>query len=139
MNMSMRRLPTVREYMDTSVHTLSPDTDILKAVNLLVQKGVTGAPVVDAQGKLVGMLTELDCLKLLTHGDAGQGAPRGQVKDFMSTTVQTIPPDMDIYYAAGLFLKVHFRRFPVVEDGALVGAITRFDILKAVQRGLATL
>jgi CBS domain-containing protein len=125
--------------MDTTVHTLSPDTDIFKAVNFLLQKKVTGAPVVDAAGKLVGMLTELDCLKLLTLGDADHQAPSGQVKDFMSTTVQTIPPGMDIYYAAGLFMKVAFRRFPVVEDGRLVGAITRFDILRAVQRGLTTL
>src|SRR3954467_8620347 len=109
MTPNMRRLPTVSEYMDTTVHTLSPDTDIFKAVNFLLQKKVTGAPVVDAQGKLVGMLTELDCLKLLTLGTDHQ-APSGQVRDFMSTTVQTIPPTMDIYYAAGMFMKVPFRR-----------------------------
>src|SRR4051812_25064260 len=135
---SLRRLPTVREYMDTTVHTLSPDTDIYKAVTFLLQKKVTGAPVIDAAGKLVGMLTELDCLKLLTLGTDHQ-APSGRVESFMSTTVQTIPPDMDIYYAAGLFMKVPFRRFPVVEDGKLVGAITRFDILRAVKQGLASL
>src|SRR5438105_9680883 len=104
--MNLRRLPTVREYMDTVVHTLSPDTDILKAVGFLLQKRVTGAPVVVGKGELIGILTELDCLKLLIHGDAEQGAPRGQVKDFMTTSVQSIPPDMDIYYAAGLFMKV---------------------------------
>jgi CBS domain-containing protein len=49
----------------------------------------------------------------------------------------TIPPDMDVYYAAGLFLKVDFRRFPVVEDGKLVGAITRFDILRVIQSNLS--
>jgi CBS domain-containing protein len=44
---------------------------------------------------------------------------------------------MDIYYCAGLFANVAFRRFPVVEDGRLVGAITRFDLLRAVARYLA--
>jgi CBS domain-containing protein len=55
----------------------------------------------------------------------------------MTAQVQTIPPTMDIYYCAGLFMDVSFRRFPVVEDGRLVGAITRFDLLRAVHRYLA--
>lgn len=136
--MTIRRFPTVRECMDTGVQTLSPETDILKGVSFLLQKRVTGAPVTNGKGELVGILTEFDCLRLLTLGDAEHNAPRGLVKDFMTSAVQTIPPDMDIYYAAGLFLKVHFRRFPVVDDGRLVGAITRFDIIRAVQHGLAT-
>ncbi len=55
----------------------------------------------------------------------------------MTSEVKTIPPTMDIYYVAGLFMSEDFRRFPVVEDGRIVGAITRFDVLRAVQRGLA--
>ena len=137
--MIIRRLPTVREFMDTSVHTLSPEMDFIKAVNFLLQKKVTGAPVINGKGELVGILTEFDCLKGLTLGDANHEVPQGQVKDFMTTAVQTIPPDMDIYYAAGLFMKVRFRRFPVLEAGRLVGAITRFDILRVVQRGLTQL
>ena len=54
----------------------------------------------------------------------------------MTAKVQTIPPTMDIYCCAGLFANVAFRRFPVVEDGRLVGAITRFDLLRAVHRYL---
>jgi len=135
--MTIRRLATVREFMDTSVPTLTPETDIIKGVNFLLQKRVTGAPVTNAQDEVIGILTEFDCLRLLTLGDADHKAPRGQVKDFMTSPVQTIPPDMDIYFAAGRFMKVHFRRFPVVEDRRLVGAITRFDILRAVQQGLA--
>jgi CBS domain-containing protein len=138
--MTMRRLPTVREFMDRYVDTLSPDTDIMEAVDFLVEKRVTGAPVTNTKGELVGMLTELDCLKLLTHGDAkAHEAPKGKVKDFMTRDVQTIPPTMDVYYAAGLFMNVPYRRFPVIDNGRIVGAITRFDILRAVQRGLAAL
>jgi len=124
--------------MDTYVDTLSPETDIMEAVKFLLQKRVTGALVTSSKGELLGILTELDCLKLLTLGNADHVAPSGKVKDFMSSEMQTIPPNMDIYYAAGLFLNVSFRRFPVVENGVLVGAITRFDILRAVQ-GVLTL
>ena len=137
--MTIRRLPTVREFMDKYVDTLSPETDIMEAVNFLLEKRVTGAVVTDSKGELVGILTEFDCLKLLTLGGADHEAPKGTVKNFMTSEVQTIPPTMDIYYAAGLFMSAKFRRFPVVEHGRIVGAITRFDILRAVQRGLAGL
>lgn len=134
--MTIRRLPTVRETMDRYLESLSPETDIMEAVDFLLEKRVTGALVVNDKRELVGILTELDCLKLLTLGDERSEAPRGKVKDFMTSKVQTIPPTMDIYYAAGLFMKVPFRRFAVVEDGRVVGAITRFDILRAARRGL---
>jgi CBS domain-containing protein len=133
----MSRLPTVREFMDRHVQTISPDLDIMDAVDFLLEKRVTGAIVADSKGKLAGILTEFDCLRLLTHGDARGETPRGKVRDFMTAQVQTIPPTMDIYYCAGLFMDVSFRRFPVVEDGRIVGAITRFDLLRAVHRYLA--
>ncbi|MGP1676680.1 MAG: CBS domain-containing protein [Burkholderiales bacterium] len=135
--MTIRHLPTVREFMDKYVDTLAPETDIWDAVDFLLEKRVTGAPVADSKGKLVGILTESDCLKLLTLGGPDHDTPKGKVKDFMTAAVESIPPTMDIYYAAGLFLTRNFRRLPVVEDGRIVGAITQFDILRAVQRGLA--
>jgi CBS domain-containing protein len=121
--------------MDTEVCVLAPETEILDAVGTLVEHRVTGAPVINDAGHLVGMLTEKDCLRLVATG-AGADRPRGTVADFMSTGVTTIPPDMDVYYAAGLFLHQPFRRFPVVDDGRLVGAITRFDILRVIHAKL---
>jgi CBS domain-containing protein len=135
--MTIQHLPTVREFMDKYVDTLSPDTDIWDAVDFLLEKRITGVPVADSKGKLAGILTESDCLKLLTLGGPDHEAPKGKVKDFMTSAVDSIPPTMDIYYVAGLFLTKNFRRLPVVEDGRIVGAITQFDILRAVQRGLA--
>jgi len=118
--------------MDRYVDTISPESDIIEAVDFLLEKRVTGALVANAKGELVGILTEYDCLRLLTH----QESPAGKVKDFMVSDVQTIPPSMDIYFCAGLFMKVPFRRFAVVEKGRLVGAITRFDLLRAVRRNI---
>jgi CBS domain-containing protein len=121
--------------MDTRVPTISPDTEILDAIDFLLKHRVTGAPVVDAAENLVGMLTERDCLALVSTGvDAER--PRGTVASFMTTDVITIQPDMDVYYVAGLFLNHTFRRFPVIEDGKLVGAITRFDILRVMEANL---
>lgn len=122
--------------MDKHVATLRPEDDVLDAVALLLEYRVTGAPVVDKTGKLIGILTEKDCLRLIAQGVDGR-LPRGKVSKYMTPDPETISPDMDIYFAAGLFLNRNFRRFLVVEDGKLVGAITRFDILRAVRANLA--
>ncbi len=128
----MTQLPTVRMYMDKWVHTLTPDTDIHSGVAMLLSRHITGAPVVDEDQRVVGILTEKDCLRLLTMGDHS-GELEGLVAEYMTTDVTTVPPEMDIYFAAGVFLNHHFRRLPVVEDGKLIGAITRFDILRAIR------
>jgi CBS domain-containing protein len=132
----MTKLPVVKDHMDRHVATLRPETSILDAVGFLLEKKVTGAPVVDKTGRLVGIITEKDCLRLVAAGIGGD-LPRGSVADIMTQNPETIPPEMDIYYVAGLFLSRPFRRFPVVEDGKLVGAITRFDILRVIQANLS--
>ncbi len=128
-------LPRVSEYMDIEVATLKPDDEIMHAVKFLLEQRVTGAPVVDEAERVVGIVTEKDCLRLLAEGRDGD-VPQGTVADFMTRDVTTIPPRMNIYFVAGMFLNDVVRRFPVVEDGRLVGAITRFDILRAIQTKL---
>jgi CBS domain-containing protein len=129
-------LPNVRMYMDRETHALSADDDVLAAALRLIDEGVTGAPVVDDEGHVVGELSEYDCLRLLAEGHGGE-VPRGRVRDFMATTFTAVPPTMDVYYVAGMFLKdpTH-RRFMVMEGPRLVGVVTRKDILRAVQAGL---
>ncbi len=134
--MQTHTLPTVRKYMDTESHALSAADDILLAVGRLIDEGVTDAPVLDDAGNVVGVLSEYDCLRLLAEGRAGD-PPRGAVSDFMSRTYTSVPPSMDVYFVAGMFLSEPTqRRFVVIEDGRLVGVITRKDILRAVELGL---
>lgn len=127
-------LPVVRDYMDHVVVTVPPDMAIIDCVDTLLEKGVTGAPVLDADGDLIGIVTAKDCLRILSMGQNAE-RPSGTVADFMTKELVTIPPSMNIYFAAGLFIGHHFRRLPVVEDGKLVGGITRFDILRAITAG----
>lgn len=126
----MQKLPIVRDFMDRFVDTVPPEMNVLEAVEFLLAKRITGVPVV-TNGEMVGILTETDCLKLLAKG-ADHDLPHGKVSDFMTREVRTIPSKMDIYYAAGVFLQVNFRRLPVVDEGHLVGVITRFDILRGL-------
>jgi CBS domain-containing protein len=134
--MKSQTIPTVRTYMDRETHALSGDDDILVAVGRLIDEGVTGAPVVDDQGHVVGELSEFDCLRLLAEGSGGERA-RGHVRDFMSTEFTAVPSTMDVYYVAGMFLRdpAH-RRFIVIDGQQLVGVVTRKDILRAVRAGL---
>ena len=73
--------------MDKFVDTLSPETDIREAVDFMLEKRVTGVLVANSRKQLVGILTEYDCLKLLTLGDSQHEAPMGKVKDFMKCDV----------------------------------------------------
>ncbi len=129
----MKRQPKIGEYMDAVVPTLSPETRIMKAVDFLLRHRVTGAPVVDSGGRLLGIITETDLLKLVTAGIHGQPPTEATVAEYMTTDVMTVPPTVDIYYVAGIFLKNKFRRRPVVKGGKIVGAITRFDLLRVVR------
>ena len=129
----MNSLPKISEFMDQVVPTLGPDMQIMKAVDYLLRHRVTGAPVVDSSGSLLGIITETDLLKLLTQGIQGHSPNEATVADYMSTDVVTVPQTADIYYVAGIFLNNNFRRLPVVEDGKIVGAITRYDLLRVVQ------
>lgn len=129
----MDSLPKISEFMDRVVPTLGPDMQIMKAVDNLLRHKVTGAPVVDSDGRLLGIITETDLLKLLTQGIHGQPPTEATVADYMSTDVVTVPQTADIYYVAGIFLNNKFRRIPVVEDGKIVGAITRYDLLRVIQ------
>jgi CBS domain-containing protein len=97
---------------------------------------ISGAPVVDDENQLLGLISEKDCLKLMAKG-LDNNIPKVNVADFMTTKVDTILPEMDIYFAAGIFIKNTYRRFPVVDkNGKLVGQISRRDILRAIHENI---
>jgi CBS domain-containing protein len=129
----MEKLPKVSECMDQVVPTLSPDTPIIKAVSFLLRHRVTGAPVVDNKGKLLGIITETDLLRLITEGVDSKPPIKAKVSDFMTSEVVTVPSTVDVYYVAGIFNESKFRRLPVVDDEQIVGSITRFDLLRVIQ------
>ena len=122
----------VKDYMARTLVTFKPDTDVLDAVHSLVKHRIAGAPVVDDAGNLIGMLSELDCMKIALHagyhGDWG-----GPVSDYMSDGVETVDADMSIIDLAQVFIDSKYRRFPVMENNRLVGQISRRDVLRALE------
>ena len=129
----MHVTPPVSDYMDKSFVTFTPDMDVYRAIDIMIEKKITGAAVVDEKGNLVGVLSEKDCLRTLVHA-AYSDLPTGKVSDFMTVKVVTISPDLDVFSVADKFLKVNHRRLLVVKDNKLVGQITRRDLLRAIQK-----
>jgi predicted transcriptional regulator len=129
----MSETNTVRIYMSTQVVTLHPDMDILEAVQILADRGIPGAPVVDDLGNIVGLLAEKDCLeavlKATYHEEWG-----GRVAEYMQTRVRTIDAGLGIIDAAQLFVETSLRGFPVVDNQRIVGQLNRSDLLKALIR-----
>ncbi len=124
--------PKIEDYMAKQLVTLSPDMEINHAMNVLLDGRISGAPVLDDKGKLVGVLSKKDCLKAALNSSYYQEWG-GTVADYMASEVETLEADMDLVQAAERFLASHFRRFPVMRDGRLAGQISRADVL----RGLA--
>jgi CBS domain-containing protein len=120
-----------RDYMSSSLVVLSPDDDAVRAMKVLVDHGISGAPVVDAHGSLVGLLTERDCMRVAYEATYHQ-QPAGKVRDYMAREVETVSADLSVVAVIDRFVKSRFRRFPVVEGSRLVGQLSRRDILRAV-------
>ncbi|HMO51709.1 MAG TPA: CBS domain-containing protein [Kiritimatiellia bacterium] len=130
----MSKVILVREVMATGLLTLKPDMPIFQAIGLLLKNKVSGAPVVDENNKLVGVLSEKDCLRIFANEAFFSETAGGAVADYMTREVQTIDPDAEVFAAADVFMKHSFRRLPVVDDGNLVGQLSRRDILMASMR-----
>ncbi|WP_373503687.1 CBS domain-containing protein [Aestuariivirga sp.] len=127
----MNQRPRIRDYMASKVVTLSPDMEILRAMELLLEMKFSGAPVVDESGRLVGVLSKKDCLKAALNASYHQQWG-GNVADYMSMSVETLDANLDLVAAAEQFLASHYRRFPVMEDGRMIGQISRADLLRAL-------
>ena len=122
----------VKDYMAKKLITLKRNTNVVEAMGVLLEKGISGVPVVDDDGQLVGVLSEVDIMQVVVQ-DSYYDESMGIVGDYMRSPVDTVGPDVDIYTVAELFIEQHRRRFPVVSDGKLVGQISRRDVLRAME------
>jgi CBS domain-containing protein len=100
---------SVKDYMTASLITFTPDMDVLEAIRLLLENGISGAPVVDKLGNIIGILSERDCIKVaLTAGYHGEKG--GKVAEFMSRSVKTIDATASLMDVAKRFVR-HCRIF----------------------------
>lgn len=129
----MHKIPTARDCMSTWFATLRPDMEIYEAIDVLESKRAAGAPVLDDDGNLLGILTEKDCLRVISNA-AYQSLASGTVRDYMSEPKAIVTTDMDLFMVAKQFLDTNFAVLPVLENGKPVGRISRQDMLRAIQQ-----
>lgn len=123
----------VKEYMATRLIKLKPNTNVVEAMDQLLKAKISGAPVVDDDDNLIGVLSEVDLMQVIVQ-DSYYDEGVGIVEDYMRTEVDTVSPELDIYTVAEMFISQRRRRYPVVsESGRLVGQISRRDVLRAAE------
>ena len=122
---------SIKEFMAKQLITFQSDTPIETAMESFLENKISGAPVLDDQGNLVGVLSEKDCMKTLFESSYYNNLG-GFVKEYMSTDLKTINIHDTLSNVADEFIKSRFRRFPVMGGDKLVGQISRRDILRAI-------
>ncbi|MHA7129999.1 CBS domain-containing protein [Algoriphagus namhaensis] len=122
----------VKDHMSTKLTTFSPDDTLDQVMEVLTKKKISGAPVLDKSGMLVGIISEVDCLKEIIKGKY-TNTPKfpAKVSEHMTRDVITLSPDLSLFDAAGKFLELKIRRFPVVLNGELLGQISLSDLIRA--------
>jgi len=122
---------TIADYMTRNIMTLKQDADVLATIKQLLNHKITCAPVLDPSGKLVGMFSEKDSMKVVLDASYNQGMS-GIVSDFMNHQVITVEAGSSIVDLADKFQDSSVRSFPVFDNNKLVGIVSRTDVLRAL-------
>ncbi len=130
----MLQTVNLRDYMLTNPVKVRPNANIHEAMQVIIDNKISGVCVVDDEENLVGILSEMDCLRAVLGATYNQSGV-GTVSDYMATEELVVAhPNEDIVDVAQDMLRKNKRRRPVVEDGKLVGQITCRQILNAVKK-----
>jgi len=122
----------VSDYMTTKLITFRPDQPVSEVVESLIKNRISGGPVVNDKNELLGIISEGDCIKHISESRYyNMPIDNNTVDKHMIKNVDTIDGKLNIFEAAEKFLKAKHRRFPIVENGKLVGQISQKDILIA--------
>lgn len=143
----------VRDVMSSPVITIGPDASLREAVHLLLEHSISGLPVVDDFGQVMGLLSETDLLakesgpNIVRHRPLAWflgESPAAQAEDAkihalsvseaMTAPVIVIGPDDTVHEAAELMVRRGVNRLPVIEEGRLVGIVTRADVIRSLLR-----
>ncbi|ODN66427.1 MULTISPECIES: CBS domain-containing protein [Methylophaga] len=122
----------VKDHMNGTKITFTPEMDVLRAIHQLIEFKISGAPVIDQRGNLIGFLSEKDCMQVALNA-AYQGEAAGRVEEYMHNKVETIDYEASIIEVAQKFLQTAYKCLPVIKENRLVGSITRQNILKALE------
>jgi CBS domain-containing protein len=115
-----------KDVMTKEVITISSDATLADAIELLMAKEISGMPVINSKGEMIGIISEKDILNFAFSGNLHNT----KVKEAMSKNVTSFPPDADVDSIALAIGHRQFRRVPIVEEGKVVGIVSRRDIIR---------
>ena len=122
----------VEDIMSRNLIVFKPEETIHEVMKKFIKYRISGGPVVNEKGDLIGVISEADCMKEVSESRYfNMPILDKSVSNFMTTNVDTIDASKTIFEAASNFFKTSRRRFPVIEKKKLVGQISRKDIVIA--------
>ena len=125
----------VSDYMTTNLITFTPDQTIESVMQSLIKHRISGGPVVNEKNELIGIISEGDCIKQISESRYYNMPMQDKtIEKHMALNVDTIDGNMNIFDAATKFIESKRRRFPIVENGKLIGQISQKDVLKAAMQ-----
>jgi len=123
---------TVADIMTRQLVVFDPKQSIYEVMKAFIKYRISGGPVVNKEGNLVGVISEADCMKQISDSRYFNMPILDKTVDyFMTTPVDTIESNLSVFDAASKFSKSSRRRYPVMEHGRLVGQVSRKDIVVA--------
>jgi len=134
-NTVVKEYEPIINYMATELFTFSEETEIIDVIDTLLEKRISGAPVLNTKGEIIGVIDDKDCLGTIVDS-VYHNAPirKKKVSSYMTDVYKTINIDADIVDAANEFLKSNYKRLLVIDaSGKLKGQISRRDILRAIK------
>lgn len=124
----------VREIMTSPAVTIRPDDDVAEAARVLDRLSITALPVVDHDGRLLGILSEADVVARLAQGPDDRG-PGPRVRDLMTRRVLSVAADDDLASLMDLMTGTVIKSLPVLLHDRLVGMVSRRDVVRAFAQG----
>jgi len=122
---------SARAYMSEHPHTVTPESNIFEAIRLIIEHKLSGLTVTDAENNIVGVISEVDCLRAILDGSY-YGEVGGTVADYMTANVQSVSADMAIIDIAKMMLDNNRRRIPVSDQGKFIGQFSIRSILSVI-------
>lgn len=125
----------VSDYMTTDLIKFTPNQTIESVMQAIIKHRISGGPVVNEKNELIGVISEGDCIKQISESRYYNMPMQDKtIEKHMAVNVETIDGNMNIFDAANKFLNAKRRRFPIVENGKLIGQISQKDVLKAAMK-----
>ena len=120
---------TAKDVMSQAVISISPHDSLGEAMEIIVENAISGLPVIDSNGRLAGIISEMDRIKISAATDVEDA----RVADYMTQGVITVDKDATLNQIAELLVRAGIRRLPVMSNGRVIGIVSRRDLVRVLE------